>query len=321
MTSSQPNWDNRIGKRIKLRDLHVLAAVVRWGSMAKAAAHLAMSQPAVSEAVAGLEKALCVRLLERNAQGVKSTKYADVLLRRSQIIFDELRQGIKEIEFLSNPTAGEIKIACPEFLASDLLSRAISAFSEQYPEVAFHIVQQDTTTFEHQELQQRLVDIVLSRVPDGLRDDDLNIEKLIAEPHCIVVGHGSPWARRRRVPLEQLAGEPWILPPSPLIYNLLQGKLEERGGKVLNVKVTSASILLRNQLLSTGRYVSIMHQSVFMKYAKEWKLKKLDANVELQTPPISLITLKRRALSPAVQLFVEHLRNLVAGISTPARKN
>ena len=48
------DWDSRIGRRLKLRDLHVLAAVVRWGSMAKAAPHLGMSQSVVSESVAPL---------------------------------------------------------------------------------------------------------------------------------------------------------------------------------------------------------------------------------------------------------------------------
>jgi hypothetical protein len=46
-------WEDRIGRRLKLRDLHVLFAVVQWGSMAKAARHLSVSQPVVSAAIAG----------------------------------------------------------------------------------------------------------------------------------------------------------------------------------------------------------------------------------------------------------------------------
>ena len=64
------DWEHRIGRRVRLRDLHILSAVVRWGSMAKAASHLAMSQSAVSEAIAGLEDALRVRLLDRSPQGI-----------------------------------------------------------------------------------------------------------------------------------------------------------------------------------------------------------------------------------------------------------
>ena len=47
-------WHERIGRRLKLRDLHILLAVVQHGSMAKAAAALAISQPAVSKAIADL---------------------------------------------------------------------------------------------------------------------------------------------------------------------------------------------------------------------------------------------------------------------------
>ncbi|HWI36179.1 MAG TPA: LysR family transcriptional regulator, partial [Burkholderiales bacterium] len=97
------DWDSRIGRRLKLRDLHILAAVVQWGSMAKAATRLAMTQPAVSESIANLEDTLHVRLLDRSSQGIKPTVYANALLRRGNIVFDELRQALKEIEFLANP--------------------------------------------------------------------------------------------------------------------------------------------------------------------------------------------------------------------------
>ena len=51
------NWESRIGRRLRLRDLHILFAVVQHGSMAKAGAELGMSQSAVSQAVAALEHA------------------------------------------------------------------------------------------------------------------------------------------------------------------------------------------------------------------------------------------------------------------------
>ena len=72
-------WENRVGRRVRLRDLHILSAVVQWGSMAKAAKHLSMTQPAVSDAVATLEDALRVRLLDRTSKGVEPTIYANAL--------------------------------------------------------------------------------------------------------------------------------------------------------------------------------------------------------------------------------------------------
>ena len=105
MENALQHWESRIGQRLRLRDLHILFAVVQWGSMAKAATHLAMSQPAVSEAISNLEDALHVRLLNRSLRGIDSTIYAHALLKRGHVVFDELRQGIRDIEFLADPTA------------------------------------------------------------------------------------------------------------------------------------------------------------------------------------------------------------------------
>ena len=113
------DWDGRIGRRIRLRDLHILFAVVQHGSMAKAGAHLGMSQSAVSQAIAALEHALAVPVLDRTPRGVELTIYGTALMRRGQAAFDELRSGVKDIEFLADPEVGEVRIACTESMAAE----------------------------------------------------------------------------------------------------------------------------------------------------------------------------------------------------------
>jgi len=103
-------WSDRIGRRIKLSDLHILLAVAHNGSMAKAASELAVSHPVVSRSISDLEHALGVRLLERNRRGVELTESGRAILNRSHAAFDELRQGVKDIEFLADPTSGEVRI-------------------------------------------------------------------------------------------------------------------------------------------------------------------------------------------------------------------
>jgi DNA-binding transcriptional LysR family regulator len=104
--TDQASWEARIGRRIRLRDLHVLMTVVQSGSMAKAARALSVSQPAVSKAIQDLEAALGVRLLDRGSQGIEPTLYGDVLVRRGAAVFDELRQGVAEIEFIAHVKSG-----------------------------------------------------------------------------------------------------------------------------------------------------------------------------------------------------------------------
>src|SRR5216684_1456568 len=105
------DWDEeRLARRLKLRDLHILLTVARCGSMGKAAAQLSVSQPAISKTIADMEYALGVRLLDRNPRGVEPTIYARTLLDRGHVAFDELRQAVAHIKFLANPTAGELRV-------------------------------------------------------------------------------------------------------------------------------------------------------------------------------------------------------------------
>jgi len=72
-THAAMEWTDRIGRRIKLRDLHILLAVAQSGSMARAAERLAISQPVVSKTIADLEHTLGVRLLDRDRRGAEPT--------------------------------------------------------------------------------------------------------------------------------------------------------------------------------------------------------------------------------------------------------
>src|SRR5271155_5526955 len=126
-------WEHQIGRRLRLRDLFVFSTVVKSGSMAKAAARLNVSTPSISEIVAGLERALGVRLLDRSPRGILLTPYGAALLKCGEAAFDDLRQGIRAIEFLADPTAGELKIGCPESTAVAILPQMIQRFSREYP--------------------------------------------------------------------------------------------------------------------------------------------------------------------------------------------
>ena len=126
-------WVDRIGSRLKLRDLHILLTVVHRGSMAKAAAALAISQPAVSKAIADMEHTFGLRLLDRGRGGVEPTAYGRALVTRGQAIFDELKLGIEELAFLADPTVGELHIASTESVAAGLLPAVLERFSfEQF---------------------------------------------------------------------------------------------------------------------------------------------------------------------------------------------
>jgi DNA-binding transcriptional LysR family regulator len=202
-------WDSRIGRRLTLRDLHILSSVVQWGSMAKAASHLAMSQPAVSESIATLETALCVPLLNRSTRGVEPTLYAQALLGRSHVVFDELRQAIRDIEFLANPTTGEVRVAAGDTLCAGLLPVLIAQVSRDYPEIVIRVIQANGDSLDFRELRERRVDLALARVAAAQVDDDLNVDILFDDPHRVVVGAKSTWHWRINVETASYDCAPW----------------------------------------------------------------------------------------------------------------
>src|SRR5258708_22282231 len=130
---------DRIGKRIRLQDVHILMAVVQAGSMGKAARHLNSSQPNISKSIADLEQALGVRLLDRHRQGIEPTEYGRALLDGGVAVFDELRQTVKNIEFLADPTAGEVRIGCLPLLGASFASAVVDRLSRRYPRILFHV--------------------------------------------------------------------------------------------------------------------------------------------------------------------------------------
>src|SRR4051794_8036844 len=114
--------NDRIGRRIKLQDLNTMITVVEAGSMGRAARLLNTSQPNISKSIADLEQVLGVCLLDRHRQGVEPTQYGRALIDCGMTVFDELRQGVRNIEFLADPTAGEVWIGSIPPLGASFVS-------------------------------------------------------------------------------------------------------------------------------------------------------------------------------------------------------
>src|ERR1041385_2939351 len=206
-------WNDRIGRRIKLSDLHILLAVAQSGSMAKAAQELAVSHPVISRSISDLEHTLGVRLLERNPRGVELTAYGRAMLNRSHAAFDELRQGVKDIEFLSDPTVGEVRIGTTPPLAASFVFAVIERLSRRYPRIVFRVVAEGANQpGQRLNLAERAVDLLVFRKVATIIDEHTSFEFLFESPYVVAAGASSPWVRRRRVALAELMNESWTLP-------------------------------------------------------------------------------------------------------------
>jgi DNA-binding transcriptional LysR family regulator len=314
MSISLGRWEGRIGRRVRLHDLHVFLTVVQWGSMAKAAHRLAVSQPAVSKAIADLEHALKVRLLDRGPSGAEPTLYGRALMRRSLAVFDELRQGVSEIEFLANPVAGEVRIGCNESLSAALLPDIIERLHVEHPGVTVHVAQMSRPiTVEVKALRDRNVDLIIARGEFAVPEEDVQSEVLFTEPFIVVAGVHSRWTRRRKLKLANLLDEKWILyPPEEAPGALVDQAFRNLGLAVPPPRIATMSYHLRDMLLTTGDYLTVIPACMLrVLNAKRPTVKRLPIDLGVQTRPVAIFTLKNRTLNPVAELFVECARSAI----------
>jgi DNA-binding transcriptional LysR family regulator len=299
-------WDEkRVSRRLKLRDLHVLLTVASCGSMGKAAAQLSVSQPAISKTIADMEYALGVRLLDRSPRGVEPTIYARALLDRGLVAFDELKQGVEHIKFLANPATGELRVGSTIAIATGFMPAVVDRLSRQYPRIVFHLSAGEASMTYHA-LEERKVDLVVAPIFVPISEKHLHAEILYDEPLVVVAGARSSWARRRRLELAELVDAIWTLPPLDSLYGSVVAEAFRTSGlEVPPAAVFTSVTPVRNALLATGRFVSIVQGSVVRFNLNNPAFKVLPIDLPTTRRPIGVITLKSRTLSPVAQLFID----------------
>jgi DNA-binding transcriptional LysR family regulator len=302
--------NDRIGRRVKLHGLHVLMTVVEAGGIGKAARRLNTSQSAISRSIAELEHAFGVRLLDRSRQGIEPTQCGRALFGCGAAVFDELRQGIKSIEFLTDPTVGEMRVASNEFIIAGLLARAFCGLRQLYPGIAIDVASVGAISEQHRDLRERKVDLVVGRVAQS-HEEGIDTEVLFNDRIAVVAGLENPWSRRRKLDLSELADEPWIMPPtnSP-VGGLVAELFRARGLKFPPRGMARGSIHLACALIAGGPFLGIFPRSLLRFGSNLPPLKTLPVELPVPPLPIGIMTLRKRTISPVARLFIDRVREL-----------
>jgi DNA-binding transcriptional LysR family regulator len=230
-------------------------------------------------------------------------------------LFDELRQTVKEIEILSDPGAGELRIGCTEPMAAGVVAAVIDQLSRHYPRLRFQVQVGDAATLQLRSLRERRCELVVARTLGPTPEQDMQAELLFHEELFIAAGVRHKWSRRRKIELVELVNESWILSPfetepgSPVVEAFRASNLE-----VPDARVLGYSLPLRNTLLSTGRFLTVVPGSVLRFGAERQLLSLLPVKLPRWRVPISIITLKSRTLSPTVQLFTACARQVAKAL-------
>jgi DNA-binding transcriptional LysR family regulator len=243
------------------------------------------------------------------------TEYGRALLDGGTAVFDDLHQAVKNIKFLADPTAGEVRIGCNHSLAASFVSAVIHRFSRQYPRIVFHLV---TASGESllRKLTERGVDLLIAGRYGPLIDDQLQFEFLFDDRYVIVAGAKSPWARRRKIELAELVNESWVLPPPGSgIASLALEAFRASGLDYPRTIVVTESLEVRLNLPATGSFFTMFSAAALRFPTRHAEIKVLPVVLPMTSMPNGILTLKNRTLSSVAQLFIQRARE-VAKLST-----
>jgi DNA-binding transcriptional LysR family regulator len=307
---------HRAERRVKLRDLHILLAVVQSGSMSRAARELGVSQPVISKSIADLEDALGVSLLDRTAKGVEANAYGRTLLDCGVGVFDELRRGMQQIAFLADPTVGELRVGGAGPFIDGLIPAVISRMAERYPQIEFHVTESDPLALCGL-LRERRIDLAILRISPSSYSDDLETTALFNEPLLVIAGLGHKLSRRRNIAPRDLLNEHWVMPePNNVATALIADGFRAAGLTPPTPQAVSDSTTFRTRLVETGEFLSFLPGSTWHFGAGRLRVKVLPVTLPIKAPPTEVFTLKNRTPNPITRLFVAELHTLSKSLKT-----
>lgn len=305
---------DRVSRRLKLRDFQMVEAIASRGSMAAAAADLRLSQPAISKAIADLERDLGTAIFDRNSRGVQLTASGEILVRRGRVILDELRHGLDEIQNVCDPTAGFVSVGVSP-AQSLFVSGVVERTSRRYPRIKFNVVMSDPLRLIRA-LRDRELDLAICRAQMAEGEPDLKAEILFRDRIEVVVAPSHPLARRRRLALSDLMGERWALAePDSYLGRLVRKAFRAQSLPMPQAVVSTASMQLRFELMETGGFVTLASRSMAIHPSRKGRMRALPVDFEDNAGPMSAITLNGRQLTNASDLVLEEVRTVAKSIA------
>jgi DNA-binding transcriptional LysR family regulator len=235
------------------------------------------------------------------------------LLKSGVAVFDEMRKGLQQIEFIRQPDAGDLRIGSSIVVDAGLLPPVVERFSQDFPRAVLHVMPEDIATQQYDNLRNRNVELVLGRLPATMNEPDLVAEQLFDEPNLIAAGSESPWAKRRNLTLADLMEEPWVLAQPGSLARSLHDELFRRNGvKPPSASVLTVSLHIYMRLIETGRWLGLVPASVMRFGGKHMRIKVLPVKVLAPPSPVGFITVKDRTLTPLAECFIDCMRKVVS---------
>jgi DNA-binding transcriptional LysR family regulator len=215
---------------LEFRYLRDFLAIVESGSLSDAARRLKTSQPTLTRSVKQLEQSVGGAVFDRTPQGMRPTALGRALERRARIILGELGSAQRELDDLVEGRRGRVVVGTGPVFGAVILPRAIARFQLKHPRIDVGVVQAQLRETMPAVVTGEL-DCAFHSAPDGLASRDLTHRVLLrGQSVSLVARRDHPLAGKKRVPLAEIAKQPWLLPRRPDFLRSCFDRLFEDAG-------------------------------------------------------------------------------------------
>ncbi|MBB3232158.1 LysR family transcriptional regulator [Halomonas stenophila] len=304
-----PDWF--LDVRLKCRHLQLLAALDEHRNLHRAAASLAISQPAASKLLAELEARLDVRLFERHARGLDPNWYGEIMVRRARSMLSELQQTGDELNALRAGNAGRVSVGTVMDPAVTLLSQALEATRSDLPGLKVS-VDVDVSQRLIPRLVEGELDIALCRIPAGFDHGQFVFEEIGEEVISLICRHGHPLTATAAPELVEMIDYPWSLqPPGALMRQRFDYLLSYHGLAPPKQVVDTPDILVSLALVAASDTLTVTTREVAELLCDPQRFCLLPTPQPVNVQPYGLVTLRAKRLSPGAAALTTQLREVI----------
>ena len=303
----------RVLTRLKLKQLRLLVAVSKHGSILAAAQELNVSQPAATKMIKDLELDFDVQLFDRTNRGVTPTVFGEALIRHGKLIFVQISNAAQELDDLAEGSSGRVVVGTLLAASAQLLPMATEQVLARRPNVTIKVVE-GTNEVLMPALRSGEIDLVVGRLPTHRHRADLEQMPLFQEHIQLVTGSNHPLAGRPVKRLADMQSYGWILPPAETsLRRQLDQYFLQQDQFVPATVVESVSYLTNRALLQGGSLIGLMPSHVVEQDIENGTLTALDLRLPFGAGPVGVSYRGADRLSPAGQMFLDALATFAKG--------
>lgn len=296
--------------RMTLRNLQLVDAIKREGSLLRAAQALNMSQSAVTKALQEVEAAIGSSLFNRTNRGVVSTPAGNVLAAHARLMLTQLDHAEQEITDLRDGASGTISVGTLLAASVSLLPKAIAHVRSERPRLTVRTVEGPNASLMPL-LRQGAVDMVVGRLPVYRQRDGIAQERLFDDEAAIVVRRDHPSTRQPGSVLADLLNWDWILPPrDTTMRRQIDDVFRQSGLQAPVAGVETLSVLITRNLLLNTDMPAIWPSELAQAEDALGIVNMLPIALPHTGRPVGISTRAGGRLSPAAEALIDALRKL-----------